>query len=205
MGSVVSTFVDLASWLKGRVSSQEKTIKGKDSYQWLFAGSDMEKSGHYKEAIECYDKVLEINPRSSIAWSHKGDVLRRLGKYSEAISCYDEALRIKPSESTRRKRQVAEEQLKGRRPGREAESGVGREKRTVPHYYEILGVAPTASQQEIRRAYRNMMKQCHPDRFASQPSSVQKEALQKSKRINEAYEQLRDARRRRRYDSKVGL
>lgn len=54
--------------------------------------------------------------------------------------------------------------------------------------YEVLGVSKDASQEEIKRAYRKLAKQYHPDNFANNPLSDLAE--EKFKEINEAYEQL---------------
>ena len=62
-------------------------------------------------------------------------------------------------------------------------------------YYHILGVRSNASEDEIKRAYRKLALQYHPDR---NPGS--KEAEDKFKEINEAYEVLSDSRKRADYD-----
>ena len=62
-------------------------------------------------------------------------------------------------------------------------------------YYEILGVQRGASQDEIKKAYRKMALQHHPDR---NPGS--KEAEEKFKEAAEAYEVLGDTTKRPRYD-----
>ena len=62
-------------------------------------------------------------------------------------------------------------------------------------YYEILGLTRTATDDEIKRAYRALARQYHPD---SNPDAPDAEA--KFKEINLAYETLRDPERRRRYD-----
>ncbi len=62
-------------------------------------------------------------------------------------------------------------------------------------YYEILGIDRTATDDEIKRAYRAMARQYHPD---SNPDDL--DAGSKFKEINLAYETLRDPERRRRYD-----
>lgn len=61
-------------------------------------------------------------------------------------------------------------------------------------YYRILGVSKNARPDEIRRAYRQLARQHHPD--ASGDSG------NRFREIREAYETLRDAGRRRRYDER---
>ncbi|MBE7034610.1 MAG: molecular chaperone DnaJ [Ruminococcaceae bacterium] len=57
--------------------------------------------------------------------------------------------------------------------------------------YEILGVPKNASQEEIKKAYRQLAKKYHPDNYANNPLSDL--AAEKFKEINEAYEQLSGA------------
>ncbi|MBQ6820418.1 MAG: J domain-containing protein [Clostridium sp.] len=54
--------------------------------------------------------------------------------------------------------------------------------------YEVLGLKPGASQEEIKKAYRNLMKQYHPDKYANNP--LKDLAEQKVREINTAYEAL---------------
>lgn len=65
------------------------------------------------------------------------------------------------------------------------------------NYYEILDVTPTASQDEIRRRYRELAKQYHPD--ANQAQGIEW-AHQKMAELNEAYDVLKDPARRAQYD-----
>jgi len=62
-------------------------------------------------------------------------------------------------------------------------------------YYDILGVSRTASEQELKSAFRKLAKECHPD---SNPSD--KGAEQRFKDLNEAYEALKDPQKRAAYD-----
>jgi len=52
--------------------------------------------GRTGEALICFDKPLEINPRFINALINKGRSLEDLGKFEEAISCYGKALKINP-------------------------------------------------------------------------------------------------------------
>ncbi|MFZ1390406.1 MAG: DnaJ C-terminal domain-containing protein, partial [Dokdonella sp.] len=61
-------------------------------------------------------------------------------------------------------------------------------------YYDTLGVKPDATDAEIKRAYRKLARKYHPD------VSKESGAEEKIKSVNEAYEALKDADRRREYD-----
>ena len=62
-------------------------------------------------------------------------------------------------------------------------------------YYEILGVAKTATEDEIKKAYRKLAVQYHPDKNPGDKASEEK-----FKEATEAYEVLKDAASRQRYD-----
>ncbi len=63
-------------------------------------------------------------------------------------------------------------------------------------YYEILGISRDAPEKEIKRAYRRLAKQYHPDTYKGD----KKEAEEKFKEISEAYEVLVDKEKRAKYD-----
>src|SRR5213595_1557892 len=62
-------------------------------------------------------------------------------------------------------------------------------------YYETLGVSKTASEDEMKSAFRKLARKYHPD-----VAKDKKEAEEKFKQINEAYEVLSDPEKRRKYD-----
>jgi molecular chaperone DnaJ len=64
-------------------------------------------------------------------------------------------------------------------------------------YYEILGVAKTATEEEIKKAYRKLAMKYHPDRNQGDGA---KAAEEKFKEVKEAYEMLTDAQKRAAYD-----
>lgn len=61
-------------------------------------------------------------------------------------------------------------------------------------YYEVLGVDKNASDDEIKKAYRKLAKEYHPDRNKSPDAET------KFKEISEAYEILSDSQKRAQYD-----
>lgn len=66
-------------------------------------------------------------------------------------------------------------------------------------HYEILGVSKTASQEEIRSAYKKLIKKYHPDLYQGDKSFAEK----KTKEINEAYDTLSDENKKAAYDFEI--
>ncbi len=64
-------------------------------------------------------------------------------------------------------------------------------------YYQVLGVPRTASEEEIRKAYRQLARKHHPDVNTANP----KAAEERFKELSEAYEVLADRTKRERYDA----
>lgn len=67
-------------------------------------------------------------------------------------------------------------------------------------YYEILGIQPSASEREVRQAYRDLSRQYHPD-TTTLPLPI---AKQKFQQLNEAYATLSSQVRRHAYDQTIG-
>lgn len=70
-------------------------------------------------------------------------------------------------------------------------------------HYELLGIDVHVSQKEIKAAYRNLVKSSHPD-LNFQNVGERNESTQRMQRLNEAYETLKDTRRRAEYDQLIG-
>jgi molecular chaperone DnaJ len=68
-----------------------------------------------------------------------------------------------------------------------------------PDYYKILGVGKNASDEEIKKAYRKLAREHHPDR-----NPGDKAAEEKFKQISQAHDVLSDAEKRKQYDRGTG-
>lgn len=64
----------------------------------------------------------------------------------------------------------------------------------INNFYTILEVEPTASNDEIKKAYRSLAVKHHPDKVSYLGEDVRKNAEQKFKKINEAYEKIKKER-----------
>jgi hypothetical protein len=72
----------------------------------------------------------------------------------------------------------------------------------VTTYYEILGVPRNATADEIKKAYRKLAQDYHPDKLVGVPPAVKKLAEEKFKDVQEAYEIL--SKHRAEYDNQLG-
>ena len=57
-------------------------------------GNELLDQGKIEEAIEYYDKAINIDPHYLFAWKNKAEALVRKGELERAIECYDETLKI---------------------------------------------------------------------------------------------------------------
>lgn len=70
-------------------------------------------------------------------------------------------------------------------------------------YYDILGVSQEATEKEIKKAFKKLSIQWHPDKQVNKSEAEKKEAEEKFKEISEAYEVLSNGEKRQEYDMKL--
>jgi tetratricopeptide (TPR) repeat protein len=59
-------------------------------------GYSLTELGRYEEALEAYDRAIELQGENSWFWARKGRTLRLLNRYEESMQCYEKALEIQP-------------------------------------------------------------------------------------------------------------
>jgi len=61
-------------------------------------------------------------------------------------------------------------------------------------YYSVLGIQPNATNEEIKKRYKELVKIYHPDKLINMPESFRKDAEEKFKIVNEAYKEIKTER-----------
>jgi len=70
-----------------------------DAELWNRRGITHANAGRLKEAYECFEQALKINPNHQRAWVNRGNVLLKLqGKEKEAFYCFEQAIKIAPND-----------------------------------------------------------------------------------------------------------
>lgn len=103
-----------------------------------------------------------------------------------------QSLNISPRAFEQLLRQLkAQQRFSGEQPGTVSEDAIG-------EAYQALGVAPDNSDKEIKKAYRRLMSQYHPDKLIAEgmPEDMVKMATEKSQEIQSAYELIKKHRKR---------
>jgi nephrocystin-3 len=65
-----------------------------DAEGWFKRGWAFHRAELWEEAIACYDRALELEPRSAPGWMNKGVALCFLGRFGDALTCFEEARRL---------------------------------------------------------------------------------------------------------------
>lgn len=77
------------SMLCACATAQEETAES-----WLKEGYSLSANGSYEQALQAYDKSIQIDPNNELVWINKANVLLRLNRTDEATDAYQKALDI---------------------------------------------------------------------------------------------------------------
>jgi len=89
--------------IDGRYSNMnyysQEDFHSNDVWGWRSKGSSLYSMGNYKEAIECYNEGIKIDPDNRILWNNKGMAQYAMKKYEQAITSYDKVITIDPDDA----------------------------------------------------------------------------------------------------------
>jgi tetratricopeptide (TPR) repeat protein len=54
--------------------------------------------GKYEDALEIFEKALDLDPNNHEIWNQKGVALRSMGRYDEAVECFNKSLELVPKD-----------------------------------------------------------------------------------------------------------
>ena len=207
-----------------KVSKLKKNINTINSAKTK--ANELFKSGKYEEAIQEYTKLLEFDPENkhfmSIILTNRALCYKKTGKNMEALKDADEAIKNNPNYSTAyiRRALIYEEfkmfddakndlqKAKELDPNNSKIDGYLNEANTKGDearnrdYYAILGLSRSATQDEIKKAYRKLALKYHPDRNC-ESEQTKKIAQRKFEDVSDAYSVLSDPKKKQMFDQGV--
>lgn len=131
-------------------------------------------------------EALQLVPHSLPGLLYKAQVALDEDRFEDAIRTLESAKEHHPSSQEAQSLQQKAQTLLKRSKQKD--------------YYKVLGISRDADDRTIKRAYRQLVKQHHPDKANAQGVSKE-EAEKKMAAINEAYEVLSDSELRTRFDN----
>eukprot|EP00931_Biecheleriopsis_adriatica_P052667 TRINITY_DN30686_c0_g1_i1.p1 TRINITY_DN30686_c0_g1~~TRINITY_DN30686_c0_g1_i1.p1 ORF type:complete len:1252 (+),score=338.37 TRINITY_DN30686_c0_g1_i1:38-3757(+) len=137
----------------------------------------------YKHAV----KATEANPKYAKAFFRRGVLHYDEGRWSQSLKDFRKADELEP------KLQGLDSWLKRARHA--ANEGSDRK-----NHYQALGLLCECEQEDIKKKYRQLARECHPDKVRSATESDKSAAEARFKAINEAHEVLSSEERRKEYD-----
>ncbi|GAX23094.1 DnaJ homolog subfamily C member 3 [Fistulifera solaris] len=143
------------------------------------------KAGDHARALKVAQAHVEDSGETTESLWALGEIQQNAEKYEEAVRTFQRAVEV--TEDRVQEQQTAKQKL------RDAQIALKQSKEK--NYYKILGVSRNASKKEIKKAYRELALQWHPDK-----NEDKELAEKKFQDISEAYEVLSDEENRAKYD-----
>jgi len=137
------------------------------------------------QAVEDCTLAIKLDETYVKAYIKRGKCYLELEMYEEAVRDYEKVYKLDETSANHALLQEAKLELK---------------KSKRKDYYKILGVGRSASEDEIKKAYRKRALVHHPDRHSNAPDDIKKEQEKKFKELGEAYSILSDPKKKSRYD-----
>ena len=126
-----------------------------------------------------------------------GDQIAANMNYSQRLQLFHYLVQIATADGTFSKSEKSVLEAIGtviRLGGSDVNSVIAMFYRDTESSYAVLGVSPSASDDEVRAAYRRMAMKNHPDKVATLGPDVQKAAAEKFRQVQEAYEAIKKER-----------
>ncbi|MCL4123340.1 UNVERIFIED_CONTAM: hypothetical protein GTU68_002895, partial [Idotea baltica] len=143
------------------------------------------KLGKLEEAVDDCTAAINLSEGYIKAFLRRAKCYQDLEKHEEAVRDYEKVCKLDRSQENKRLLADAKVQLKCSKR---------------KDYYKILGVSREASDDDIKKSYRKMALQHHPDRHANASDKEKQDHEITFKEIGEAYTVLTDAKKRAMYD-----
>jgi len=139
------------------------------------------KTKNYMSALNDLNKAIELNPEYAKAYARRGNAHSQLENYEEALKDYMICKQKDPSyPSIDNSIKLAQNEAKNAKK---------------KDYYKILGIEKTASEIDIKKAYKKMALKWHPDKN-TETEATKMQAEKKFKDIADAYAILSDTQKR---------
>uniref|UniRef100_A0A3B1K6Q8 DnaJ homolog subfamily C member 7 n=1 Tax=Astyanax mexicanus TaxID=7994 RepID=A0A3B1K6Q8_ASTMX len=139
-----------------------------------------------EQAIEDCTKAIKLDESYIKAYLRRAQCYMDTEQYEEAVRDYEKVYQTEKTKEHKHLLKTAQLELK---------------KSKRKDYYKVLGVDKSATEDEIKKAYRKRALMHHPDRHSGASAEVQKEEEKKFKEVGEAFTVLSDPKKKSRYDS----
>mmetsp|Transcript_63444 Transcript_63444/g.149334 ORF Transcript_63444/g.149334 Transcript_63444/m.149334 type:complete len:346 (+) Transcript_63444:436-1473(+) len=161
---------------------------GFNAQLWCNRAAAMLKLRRFKTVIHDSSKALDLKPDYAKALIHRARAYMASGDSTEAVLDLERAVAADP-----RCEGVLKEELETAR--RQA-----KHKDKDDDHYAVLGVHSTATPADIKKAFRTLALQYHPDKQGGEGDEARARAERQFKRVSDAHAVLMDAKQRRAYD-----